>query len=51
MLPAAPLKVWDARPVQVVVNTVLLGLYSLRFVNVVAGIVWVVDRAAGNWPN
>jgi hypothetical protein len=39
MLLAAPFKLWDARPVQLVVNTVLLSLYSLRIIGVVARIV------------
>lgn len=51
MLLAAPLKLWETRPVQLVVNTVLLGLYSLRFISVVAGIVWVVNGAARRWPD
>jgi hypothetical protein len=39
MILAAPLELWDARPVQLVINNVLLCLYGLRFVSVVAGIV------------
>jgi hypothetical protein len=51
MLLAAPFKLWDARPVQPVVKTILLSLYSLRFVRVVARMVWVVDRAVGSRCN